>query len=63
MEGEDLCLLVLDGLLITEDGCLVSQDGAHVGMEGLHILDDEDSMLLGLIPVGLKMSSEVEHRV
>ena len=56
-------MLVLDGLLIMEDGCLVSHDGTHVGMEGLHILADEDSMLLGLIPVGLKMSSEVEHRV
>ena len=46
-----------------EDGRLVGYDGAHVGMKGLHILVDEDSTLLGLIPVGLESSSEVEHRV
>ena len=32
---------------------MVGQDGAHVGVEGLHILVDEDSVLLGLIPIGL----------
>ena len=32
-------------------------------MEGLHILVDEDLVLLGLIPVGLETSREVEHPV
>ena len=59
MEGEELCELVLDGLLIAEDGRLVGHDGAHVGTKGFHILDDEDPVLLGLIPVGLETSSEV----
>ena len=36
---------------------------SYVGAEGLHILADEDSVLLGLIPVGLETSSEVEHWV
>ena len=59
MEGEKLCKLVLKGLLIVKDGRLVGQDCAHVSSEGLHILADEDSVLLGLIPVGLEKSSEV----
>ena len=59
VEGEELHELVLDGLLIVEDGRLVSPNGAHVGTEGLHILADEDPVLLGLILVGLEMSSEV----
>ena len=46
-----------------EDGLLVGQDCAHVSSEGLHILADEDSVLLGLIPVGLEMSCVVNHRV
>ena len=46
-----------------EDGHLVGQDNAHIGAEGLHILAEEDSVLLGVIPVGLKMSREFEHRV
>ena len=53
VEEEELCELVLDGLLIVEDGRLVGHDGTHVGMEGLHILADEDPMLLGLILVGV----------
>ena len=44
---------------VAEDGHLVSHNGAHVGTEGLHILTGEDLVLLGLIPVGLEMSSEV----
>ena len=59
VDGKELRELVLDGLLIAEDGRLVGHDGAHVGTEGLHILADEDSMLLGLIPIGLESSSEV----
>ena len=46
-----------------EDGRLVSQDCAPVNSEDLHILADEDSVLLGLILVGLETSSEVQHRV
>ena len=46
-----------------EDGRLVGQDRAHVGTEGLHILGDKDSVLLGLISIGIKTSREVEHRV
>ena len=46
-----------------EDGRLVGQDCVHVSSEGLHILADEDSVLLGLIPVGLEMSCVVKHRV
>ena len=45
------------------DGRLVGQDCAHVISGGLHILDDKDSVLLGLIPVGLATSCEVKHRV
>ena len=63
MEGEKLGKLVLKRLLITKDGCLVDQDYAHVSSESLHILADEDAVLLGLIPVGLKTSCEVKHRV
>ena len=55
MKGEELGQLILEGLLITEDGRLV----VHVGIEGLHILIDEDLVLLGLIPVCIKTSSEV----
>ena len=42
---------------------MFGQDCAHVSSEGLHILADEDSILLGLIPVCLETSSEVEHQV
>ena len=63
MEGEKLGKLVLKGLLITKDGHLVGQDYDHVISEGLYILADEDSVLLGLILIGLKMSGEVEHWV
>ena len=63
MKGEELCQLILEGLLIAEDSRFVLKDGAHVGAEGLHILDDEDLVFLGLIPVGIKSSSEVLHLV
>ena len=46
-----------------EDGGLVVHDGVHVGAEGIHILADEDPMLLSLIPVCIKSSSEVLHLV
>ena len=59
MEDEKLGKLVLKGLLIAKDGRLVGQDCAHVSSEGLRILANEDSVPLGLIPVGLETSSEV----
>ena len=63
MKGEKLGQLILEGLLIMEDGCLVMHDGAHVGAEGLHILVDEDLVLLGLISICIKSSSEILHLV
>ena len=63
MKGEELGQLILEGLLTTEDSRLVMHDGAHVGSEGLHILADEDPVLLGLILIGIKSSSEVLHLV
>ena len=63
MDSEKLGKLVLKCLLITKDGGLVGQDYAHVGPEGLYILDDEDMVPLGLIPVGLETDCEVKHRV
>ena len=54
-----MCKPILKGLLIAKDGLLISQDCAHVSSEGLHILADEDSVLLGLIPINLETSSEV----
>ena len=63
MKCEELGKLILDGLLIAEDGRLIMQEFAHVGLEGIHILADEDSVLLGLILVSTKSSSEVLHLV
>ena len=63
MKGEELGKLILEGLLIAEDGRLVVHDGVHVGSEGIHILDDEDPVLLCLILVCIKSSSEVLHVV
>ena len=63
MKGEELGQLILEGLLITEEGRLVVHDNAHVGSEGIHILADKDLVLLGLIPICIKSSSEVLHLV
>ena len=63
MKGEELGKLILEGLLIAEDGLLVVHDGVHVGSEGIHILADEDPVLLCLILVFIKSSSEVLHVV
>ena len=63
MKGEELGKLLLDGLLVVEDGRLVVHDCAHVSLECIHILADEDPVLLGLIPVRIKSSSEVLHLV
>ena len=63
MKGEELGQLILEGLLMEEDRRLIVHDDAHVCAKGLHILANEDSMLLGLIPICIKMGSEVLHLV
>ena len=63
MEGEELGKLLLDGLLVTEDVRLVAHDGAHVGLKCIHVLAHGDLVLLGLIPLRIKSSSEVLHLV
>ena len=63
MKGEELGQLILEGLLIAKDGRLVVHDSAYVGSEGIHILADVDPILLGLILVCIKSSSEVLHPV
>ena len=63
MEGDRLGELGLEGLLLLENSGLVGQDSTHVSAEGLHVLGNEDSVLLCLIPKGVKMVSEGEHRV
>ena len=63
MKGEELGKLLLEGMLVTEDGCLVVHDCAHVGPECIHIPANEDPVLLGLIPVHIKSSSEVLHLI
>ena len=63
MESKKPGELVLEGLLIEKNGYLVGEHSVHVGAEGLHILGNEDSVLLGLVPKGIKAISEGEHRV
>ena len=63
MKGEELGKLLLNGLLVAEDGRLGVHDCVHVGLECTHILADEDLVLLGLILVRIKSSSEVLHLV
>ena len=63
MKGDELSKLLLDGLLVAEDGRLVVHDCAHVVLKCIDILADEDPMLLGLILVLIKSSSEVLHLV
>ena len=63
MENEKTGELVLEGLLIAENNDLVGQDGTHVSAEGFHILGNEDSLLLGLIPEGIKAVTEGDHQV
>ena len=62
MKSEKLGKLILEGLLIMEDGRLVVHDCAHVGSEGIHILADEDAVLLGLIPIHIKSSSDKQTK-
>ena len=63
MKGEEQAKLILKGLLIMESSRLVVHYDTHVSSKGIHILADEDSVLLGLIPVCIKLSSEVLHLV
>ena len=70
MKGEELGKLLLDGLLVTEDGLLVVEDGrlvkhdyAHVGPECIYVLAIGDLVLLGLIPVHIKLGGEVLYLV
>ena len=63
MKNEELGQMILERLLIAEDGRRGMHDGVHVGAKGLHILADEDPVLLGLILVCIKLSSEVLHLV
>ena len=49
--------------MILENSVLVGQDGTHVISKGLHVLGNEDSVLLCLVPKGVKAVSESEHRV
>ena len=63
MESEKQGELVLKGLLIAKNSLLVGHDGTHVSAEGLHIMGNEDSVLLGLDPEGIKAVSAGEHRV
>ena len=63
MEGEELGKLLLDGLLVTEDGRLVAHDGVLIDPECIHVLAHGDLVLLCLILVRIKSSSEVLHLV
>ena len=63
MKGEELGKLLLDGLLVAEDGRLIVHDFAHIGLECIHVLDDGDLVLLGLIPVRIKLGGEVLYLV
>ena len=63
MEGEKLCDLGLQGLLLLKNGGLIGQHSTHISTEGLHILCDEDAVLLGLVPECVKALSKGEHRV
>ena len=50
MEGQELCDLGLQGLLLLKNDGLIGQYSPHINMESLNILCDEDSVLMGLIP-------------
>ena len=55
--------LGLEGLLLLKNSGLVGQHRMHISAKRLHILCEEDSVLLGLIPEGIKALSKGEHRV
>ena len=59
MKGKELGKLLLDGFLVADNGRLVVRACMHVGSKCIHILADENLELLGLIPVRIKLSSEV----
>ena len=63
MKGEELGKLLLDGLLVAKDCHLIAHDCAHVGHECIHVFADGDLVLLGLIPIRIKSSSDVTPRI
>ena len=63
MEDEELGKLLLKGLLVAEDGRRVAYDSVHVDPKCIHVLAHGDLVLLGLILVRIKLSSEVLHLV
>ena len=63
MECEKLSKLGLKGLLLLKNSGLIGQHCMHVSTKRLHVLCDEDSVLLGLVPKGVKALSKGEHRV
>ena len=63
MKGEELGKLLLDGLLVAKDDRLVAHDYAHVDPECIHVLADGDLVLLGLIPIRIKLGGEVLYLV
>ena len=63
MKGEELGNLLLDGLLVVEDGRMFAHDNAHFGPKCVHVLAHGDLVLLGLIPIRIKSSSEVLYMV
>ena len=63
MKGEELGKLLLDGLLVAEDGRLVVHDRTHVSPKCIHVLANGDLVLLGLIPLRIKLGVEVQYLV
>ena len=63
VESKELGKLLLDGLLVVENGRLVVHDCAHFGPKCVHVLAHVDLVLLGLILVCIKLSSEVLYLV
>ena len=55
MKGKELGKLLLDGLLVTENNRLVAHDCAHVSPKCVHVVADGNLVLLGLIPVCIKL--------
>ena len=63
MEYYNLSKLGLEGLLLLKNSGLVGQHRTNISTEHLHVLCEEDSVLLGLVPEGIKALSKGEHRV
>ena len=63
MECEILSKVGLQGLLLLKNSGLVGQHRMHISTKRLHVLCEEDSVLMGLVPEGIKALSKGEHRV